>query len=173
MYITQQFYLLTRNSIYYRNQPTWFESIHSSDESYSENKNIAGVNISLFDFIHLNYEIENAIKIFRNTDVTINPSAISSRIDVFETQIFDSPFYLSGSVNYRKDIPDKNVSEESNTVSAYSDVTLKYSPSPDFSCFVTSKILNLSSPDADRTAREEHDISYGLTCSFNTNFYLK
>jgi hypothetical protein len=33
MYITQQFYLLTRNSIYFRSQPTWFESFSPSEES--------------------------------------------------------------------------------------------------------------------------------------------
>jgi len=173
MYITQQFYLLTRNSVYFRNQPTWFKSLSSSEESYSENKNIAGVNISLFDFIHLNYEIENAVKLFKSTDISVNPSAVSARMDVFETQIMESPFYLASSVNYRKDIPDKNASEEATSTSAYSDMTLKYVPGPDMSCFITAKIFDMSSPAVDRTAREQEDLSFGLNYTFNTNFYLK
>lgn len=173
MYITQQFFLLTRNSIYYRSQPTWFTSLYSSEESYSEKKDITGINISLFDAIHLNYEIENAIKIFKDTDIQVEPSAISARLDLFERQISDSPFYVSGSVNYRKDIPDKDVSEEADSVSCYSDVTLKYMPSPDLTCFVTTKVFDMTSPDADRTAREQRDLSYGLSCTFNTNFCLK
>lgn len=172
MYITQQFVLLTRNAIYYRNQPTWFDSCSPSEESYTENKNVAGLNISLFDFIRLNYEVENTLKI-KNVDATVNPSAISTRADIFETQIMDSPFYLSGSVNYRKDIPDKDADEDEVSTSAYSDATLKYAPGPDMTCFITAKVLNLTAPDADRTAREQTDMSFGLKYTFNTDFYMK
>ena len=173
MYITQQFVLLTRNSIYFRNQPTWFESFSSSEESYSENKNIAGLNISLFDLIHLNYEIENAEKIFKSTDIQINPSAYTARMDLFETQIMDSPFYLASSVNYRKDIPDKGVSEDEISTSVYSDMTVKYMPGPDMSCYITAKIFNMSAPNEDRTSREQKDLSFGLNYTFNTNLYMK
>jgi hypothetical protein len=173
MYITQQFYLLTRNSIYFRSQPTWFESFSTSEESYSENKNIAGLNISILDIIHLNYEIENAEKIFKSTDISINPSAISARMDLFESQIMQSPFYVASSYNYRKDFPDKDVSEKETSTSTYSDVTLKYIPNPDLSCYITTKLFNMYSPDADRTARQQNDLSFGLNYTFNTSFYLK
>ncbi|MFH1710610.1 MAG: hypothetical protein ABH860_06080 [bacterium] len=173
MYITQQFYLLTRNSIYFRNQPTWFTSFSPSEESYSESKNVAGLNIALFDAVHLNYEIENAEKIFKNTDIKINPSAISSRMDLFESQIMDSPFYIASSINYRQDITDKDATEEATPTSMYSDATLKYIPGPDLNCYITVKTFNMDSPDADRTAREQNDISFGLNYTFNTNFYLK
>lgn len=173
MYITQQFVLLTRNSIYYRSQPTWFTSLDPSEESYSENKNVAGLNISLFDVVHLNYEIENAVKIFKNTDVSVNPSAVTARMDLFETQIMQGPFSIASSVNYRKDIPDKDTPEDETTTSAYSDMTLKYAPSPDMNCFVTAKVFNITSPDEDRTARNEDDLSFGLKYTFNTDFYLK
>ena len=173
MYITQQFVLLTRNSVYFRSQPTWFESASPSEESYSEKKDIAGVNISLFDLIHLNYEIENAEKIFKSTDIKINPSAYTARMDLFETQIMDSPFSLASSVNYRKDIPDKGVSEDEISTSVYSDMTVKYIPSSDLSCYITAKVFNMSSPNEDRTAREQKDLSFGLNYTFNTNFYLK
>lgn len=173
MYITQQFYLLTRNSIYYRNQPTWFTSLNPSEESYSENKNIAGINISLFDVMHLNYEVENTVKLFKSTDVIVNPSAVTARMDLFETRIMEGPFYIASSVNYRKDIPDKDTPEDEMTTSAYSDVTLKYVPGPDLSCFVTTKVFNIISPDADRTARNQNDMSFGLKYTFNTSFYMK
>ena len=173
MYITQQFYLLTRNSIYFRSQPTWFESFSPSEESYSESKNIAGLNISLFDLIHLNYEIENAEKIFKSTEVKINPSAYTARMDLFETQIMDGPFYLASSVNYRKDIPDKGVSEEATSTSVYSDMTVKYMPSTDLSCYITAKVFNMSAPNEDRTAREQKDLSFGLNYTFNTDLYMK
>jgi hypothetical protein len=175
MYITQQFWLLTRNSIYYRNQPAWFQSFTPSEESYSENKNVAGINISLFDLIHLNYEVENSEKIFKSTDITVNPTAISMRMDIFETQITGTPFSLASSFNYRKDIPDKYAVDPDSTAytSAYSDATLKYAPSPDMSCFVTAKVFDLVAPDTDRTARTQNDLSFGLTCAFNTNIYMK
>ena len=173
IYITQQFYILTRNSVYFRSQPTWFESFSPSEESYREKKDIAGLNISLFDLIHLNYEIENAEKIFKSTEVKINPSAYTARMDIFETQIMESPFYLASSVNYRKDIPDKNVSEEATSTSVYSDMTLKYVPGPDMSCFITAKVFNMSAPNEDRTAREQKDLSFGLNYTFNTNLYMK
>jgi len=173
MYITQQFYLLTRNSVYFRNQPTWFESLSPSEESYTENKNIAGINIALFDVIHLNYEVENTFKLFKSTDITVNPSAISARMDIFESQIMNSPFYLASSVNYRKDVPDKDASEEATSTSVYSDLTLKYIPGPDMSCYITAKVFNMSSPDEDRTSREQKDLSFGLNYTFNTNFYLQ
>ncbi len=173
MYVTQQFYLLTKNAIYFRSQPSWFQSFNPSEESYSENKNIAGLNISLFDAIHLNYEIENAEKIFKNTDIEVDPSAVSARMDLFESQIMGSPFYIASSINYRKDIPDKDVSEEATSTSAYSDVTIKYSPDPDMSCFITAKVFDMSSPDADRTAREQRDLSFGLNYTFSTSFYMK
>jgi len=173
MYITQQFVLLTRNSIYFRSQPTWFESFSPSEESYSEKKDIAGLNISLFDLIHLNYEIENAEKIFKSTEININPSAYTARMDLFETQIMDSPFYLASSVNYRKDIPDKGVSEEATSTSVYSDMTVKYMPSTDLSCYITAKVFNMSAPNEDRTAREQKDLSFGLNYTFNTDLYMK
>jgi hypothetical protein len=173
MYITQQFYLLTRNAVYFRSQPSWFQSFNPSEESYSENKNIAGLNIALFDAIHLNYEIENAVKIFKTTDISVNPSAVAARMDLFESQIMGGPFSISSSINYRKDIPDKDVSEEAASISAYSDVTIKYSPDPDLSCFITAKVYDMSSPDVDRTAREQRDLSFGLNYTFSTNFYLK
>jgi hypothetical protein len=171
MYITQQFYLLTRNAIYYRNQPTWFESLNSSEESYSENKNVTGINIALLDALHLNYEIENTTRMLKSTDVVIKPSAVSIRADLFESQIAQSAFYVASSVNYRKDIPDKNSTEESTSV--YSDVTLKYKPSQDLNCYITAKVFETQSPDADRTARQQKDISFGLTYSFSSNIYLK
>lgn len=171
MYITQTFYLLTRNAIYYRYQPTWFTSASPSEDSYSENKNIAGINISLFDVAHLNYEIENTFKILRSTDITVNPSAITARFDLFENQIMESPFHISSSVNYRTELPDKESKEES--ISLYSDLTLKYIPGSDLNCFITARIFNMNSPAADRTAREQKDLSFGLTYSFNTDIFLK
>jgi len=173
MYITQQFYLLTRNSIYFRSQPTWFESFSPSEESYSEKKDIAGLNISLFDLIHLNYEIENAEKIFKSTEVKINPSAYTARMDLFETQITESPYYLSSSVNYRKDIPDKGVSDDKTSTSVYSDMTVKYKPGPDLSCYITAKVFNMSGPSEDRTSREQKDLSFGFNYTFNTDLYMK
>lgn len=170
MYITQQFWLLTRNAIYYRFQPTWFTSPSTAEASYSENKNVAGINIALFDALHLNYEIENTIRVFKDTNISVNPTAVSARMDLFETRIMDSPFSISSSVNYRKDIPDTDSTEES--VSTYGDLTLKYSPSDDLSCYVTGKVFDISSPDVERTARDENDISFGLNCTFNTGFYL-
>jgi len=170
MYITQTFYLLTRNAIYYRFQPTWFESRNASEESYAENKNIAGLNISLFDAAHLNYEIENTIKLLKNTDITINPSAISVRFDLFENRIMESPFYMASSINSRTDSADKDSDKSALT---YSEVTLKYIPSQDLSCFITSRTYKMDSPEEARTAREQTDLSFGLKYSFNTNFYLK
>lgn len=169
-YITQQFYLFTKNSFYYRNQPTWFESLTSSEESYAENKNVTGINIALLDSLHLNYEIENATRIFRSTDITINPSAFTARVDMFESQIFNGPFSIGFSVNYRKDVPDRGSTLESTSV--YSDATLKYSPNQDLSCYVTGKIFNVDSPDTDRTSREQRDLSFGLNYTFSTNIYL-
>ncbi len=175
MYITQQFWLLTRNSIYFREQPSWFQSFATSAESYSETKNIAGINISLFDLIHLNYEVENNIQLFKDTDITVNPTAISMRMDLFETQISGTPFSLASSFNYRKDIPDKYDSNSTTEVSAYSDATLKFAPNPDMSCYITAKIFDLSSPnvDVDQNTRTEDDLSFGLNYTFNTNIYMK
>jgi hypothetical protein len=173
MYITQQFYLLTKNAVYFRSQPSWFQSFSPSEESYSENKDIAGLNISLFDAIHLNYEVENAQRIFKSTDIEVDPSAVTARMDLMESQIMGTPFYLSSSINYRKDIPDKDASEEADSTTAYSDVTIKYSPGPDMSCYITAKVMDMSSPDIDRTAREERDLSFGLNYTFSTNIYMK
>lgn len=171
MYITQAFYLLTRNAIYYRFQPTSFTSTSPSEESYIEKKNITGVNISLFDALHLNYELENTTKLMRNLDTTLNPTAITSRMDLFESQVMETPFYVASSVNYRQDITDKDLDLKYNSL--YSDVTLKYIPGKDFSCFITSKFFNFESPDADRSARQQNDISFGLNYTFNTYFYMK
>jgi len=173
MYITQTFCLLTKNAIYYRFQPTWFTSMNSSEESYSENKNVTGVNISLFDAAHLNYEIENTARFIKSTDIAIFPYATTARLDLFESRIMESPFWVSSSINYREEKADRSSTEEATSVSCYSDITLKYIPNSDFSCFVTAKMFNMDSPDADRTAREQKDISFGLTYTFNTNFYLK
>jgi hypothetical protein len=175
MYITQQFWLLTRNSVYFRQQPSWFQSFNASEESYSENKNIAGINISLFDLIHLNYEVENTEKFLKSTDITINPTAISMRMDLFESQIPNTPFSLASSFNYRKDIPDKYATdaEDSASISSYGDATLKFAPSPDMSCYVTAKIFDLSSPDVTQSARMENDLSFGMNYTFNTNIYMK
>ena len=168
MYITQQFWLLTKNAIYFRKQPTEFTSASPSEESYKEDKNVVGINIALFDALHLNYEIENTtrIRLLQDMDVKVNPSAVTARMDLFESQIMGSPFYLSSSVNYRKDIPDKDSTEES--TSTYGDVTLKYIPSQDLNCYITGKVFDISSPDVDQTAREEKDFSFGVQYSFAT-----
>jgi len=173
MYITQQFWLLTRNAVYYRLQPTWFTSASTCETSYKEEKNVVGLNIALFDSLHLNYGIENTTRVnfLQDMDVKVNPSAVTARMDLFETQILNSPFYLSSSVNYRKDLPDRDSTMES--TSTYGDMTVKYVPSEDLSCYLTGKVFDIKSPDADMTAREETDISFGLQCKFNTGFYLK
>jgi len=174
MYITQQFYLLTRNAVYYRVQPIWFESLNPSEESYSEEKNVAGLNISLFDYIHLNYEIENSARIFKSTEFTLKPSAITMRMDIFEAQIYQSPFWLASSINYRKDTVQKDSTEEAEeTTNMYSDLTLKYIPSPDLSCYITGKVNNITAPDAERTTKEQVDLTFGLNYTFNTFIYLK
>jgi len=171
MYITQTFYLLTRNAIYYRFQPTWYTSGNASEESYSEDKNITGINISLFDVAHLNYEIENTFRILKSSDITVNPTAVNARLDLFETQIMESPYYIASSVNYRRDLADKDVKDATTTV--YTDVTLKYVPSKDLSCFIGTKVSNIDSPKADMTARNQTDINFGLTYTFNTDIFLK
>jgi hypothetical protein len=174
MYITQQFQLITKNAIYYRVQPTWYESNIKgvSDESYSEKKNITGLNITLFEMTHLNYEIENTTKFLKNSDISVNPTAITSRMDIFESQVFSTPFYLSSAYNYRVDVPDQGL-ERLSTTSTYTEITLKYIPSQDLNCYVTTKTTNITSPDDDRSAREQKDLSFGLTYSFNTFIYLK
>jgi len=172
MYITQQFYLFTRNAIYYRLQPTWFTSLTTSEESYEEEKNIAGINIALFDFMHLNYEIENTTKLFTNTDITINPTAMTARLDLFETPIFGLPLYLSSSANYRRDMADSGETSLESTA-LYEDVTLRYKPSSDFSCYITGKFYNATAPDAARATREQKDLSFGLNYTFNTLVFLK
>lgn len=171
MYITQQFFLLTKNAVYYRLQPSWFNAGSASDESYSEKKEVTGINIALLDYLHLNYEIENTTRILKTTDIEINPSAVAARVDLFETPIFGMPLYLSSSYNYRKDIADRNSTEES--TSTYEDVTLKYKPNSDFSCYISGKIYNMDAPTADRSTREQKDISFGLNYSFNTYIFLK
>ncbi len=97
------------------------------------------------------------------------------RMDLFESQIPGTPFSLASSYNYRKDIPDKYATDadDAASISSYTDATLKYSPSPDMSAYVTGKIFKLSSPDVDESARTENDFSFGLNCTFNTNIYMK
>jgi hypothetical protein len=172
MYITQTFYLLTKNAVYYRVQPTWFNSSSSSEASYSEEKNVTGLNISLFDIAHLNYEIENATRLVKNTDVSFSPTAITARLDLFESQIMDSPFYISSSINYRRELPDREETSLEAT-STYSDLTLKYIPDKDLSCYITAKVTNVTAPDIDRAARQQIDMSFGVNYAFNTSFYLK
>lgn len=169
MYITQAFCLLTRNAIYYRTQPTWFNSESTLEASYSENKNVTGINIALFDTAHLNYELENTARFMKSTDVTINPTAITARFDLFESQVMETPFYVASSVNYRKDM--QNDEESTESTSLYSDFTVKFSPNKDFSCFVTTKVYNMDAPGTS-ASREQKDLSFGLNCSFNTNFYI-
>jgi len=177
MYITQQFVLLTKNAIYYRYQPTWFESLNPSEESsveksYSENKNISGINIALFDTAHLNYEIENTIRLIKDTNIDINTKAVTVRMDVFDTQIMSSPFYIASTFNHRRDIPDRG-SNEKETITTYEDATLKFIPNKDLSCFITAKVLKITAPEEYRLTREQHDLSFGMIYSFNTSFYLK
>jgi hypothetical protein len=173
MYITQQFYLITKNAIYYRFQPTWFTSLSTSDASYSEDKNVAGINIALFDALRLNYEIENSTRMLRETDVQLNPQAMTARIDLFETQIMGSAFYLSSSANYRKEWQQENNKATDEATSTYTDVTLKYVPSQDLSCYITAKVLDYKAPEVERVTRQQNDISFGLNYAFNTYIYLK
>jgi hypothetical protein len=172
MYITQQFVMLTKNAIYYRSQPTWFNS-EITAESYSEKKDVAGINISIFDFTRLNYEIENATRLFKSTDVALKPTAVSARMDIFETQILTSPYYLSSSYNYRREVKDSSSAEVEATTTTYTDLTLKYIPNPDLSCYITGRVLDIVGPEIDAVTRDQTDWSFGLTYSFNTNFYMK
>jgi hypothetical protein len=172
MYITQYFQLLTKNAIYYRFQPTWFNSNSTSEESYSEDKNVAGVNISICDTLRLNYEIENTTRLLKNADITINPTAYTIRADLFETQLFGGPFYLASSANYRRDLPDKGATSLEST-SLYTDLTLRYKPGPDFTCYITGKVLDAKAPDEDRATRQQNDFGFGVTYNFNTYIYLK
>ncbi len=172
MYITQYFQLLTKNAIYYRYQPTWFTSDSTSEESYMEKKDVAGINISICDTLRLNYEVENATRFLKNTDITVQPSAYTIRADLFETQLFGGPFYLASSANYRRDLPDKDMTSMEST-SCYTDMTLRYKPGPDFSCYITGKVLDAKAPDAERATRQQNDFGFGVTYSFNTYIYLK
>jgi hypothetical protein len=173
MYITQQFYMITRNAIYYRYIPTWFESRSGSEESYDEQKNVTGINISLFDIAHLNYEIENSTKLLRNADTIISPQAITTRIDMFESRIQGTDFYVSSTLNYREELEDRSATEEATTTTFYEDITLKYMPNPDFSCYITTKLMKIKGPEEYRVTREQNDISFGLNYTFNTIFIMK
>ena len=174
MYITQQFYLLTKNAIYYRFQPSWFEatSTAEADNNYYEDKNVTGINIALLDALHLNYEIENTTRFLKNIDTTLNPKAFSVRMDLYESPIMGTPLSIASSVNYRRDMSDVDVDEE-DTTSLYEDVTFRYAPDQDLNCYVTVKILKMHTPDDNRGTMEQKDVSFGLNYSFNTNFLLK
>lgn len=169
--LSQAFDFLTNNTVYVKGQPSKFESSSSSEESYTEDKNIIGLNVSLFDIASFNMESEQGKKDYISTGVEVNPSAVELRFDLNETRFIFDQIFLSGSVDFRKDIA--GTSDDDETSSTYSDITLRYKPNRDFSCYVSGAVSNVQGPDEDRTTANQTHIRFGLNYAFTSGMYMK
>ncbi|MFC1767736.1 SdrD B-like domain-containing protein [Candidatus Margulisiibacteriota bacterium] len=171
MLLSQAFHFLSENTVYIKAQPGTFQSLSSSEESYTEDRNIVGINVPLFSLAHLNIESESGKREITTTGTKTTPSAFEVRLDIPETKLVWEGTSMAFSYDYRKDIPTDISDDETTTL--YYDVTFRYRSGDDLSFYITKITADVQGPSADRSTANRNDIKFGLKYAFTSNMYLK